>query len=62
MLLAFAERLLDINPRARPELNELQAIHGPTKRKSASSQHESPPKRHTVCLLSNFVFIIVAYY
>jgi len=27
-LLAFTQRLLNINPRARPALNELQAIHG----------------------------------
>ncbi len=31
LLLAFARRLVDVDPRARPELTELQAIHGPTK-------------------------------
>ena len=60
-LLAFAQRLLDVNPRARPELNELQAIHGPRKRKSATSRHEPLPKRHAVCLLSNFHLSIVPY-
>jgi serine/threonine protein kinase len=63
MLLAFAQRLLDVNPRARPGLNQLQGIHGPTKRKSAGSQQEPVPKRHascgeSVCLLSNSVLII----
>ena len=54
MLLAFAQRLLDVDPRARPGLNQLQAIHGPTKRKSARSPQEPVPKRHaSVCLLSN---------
>jgi serine/threonine protein kinase len=62
-LRAFAQRLLDVNPRARPGLNQLQAIHGPTKRKSARSQQEPVSKRHascgeSVCLLSNFVLII----
>lgn len=47
-LRAFARRLLGLNPRARPKLNELQAIHGPRKRKAAKSQHESVPKRHAV--------------
>src|SRR6266850_6118093 len=61
MLLAFAQRLLDVNPRARPELNELQVIHGPTKRKSTRTQHEHLPKRHVVCLLSKFDLIIVPY-
>ncbi len=54
MLLSFAERLLDSDPRARPELNQLPAMHGPTKRKSDGSQEESAPKRHAVCLLLNF--------
>jgi serine/threonine protein kinase len=63
MLRAFAQRLLDVNPRARPGLNQLQVIQGPTKRKSARSQHEPVPKRHascseSVCLLINFVLII----
>ncbi len=63
MLRTFAQRLLDVDPRARPGLNELQAIHGPTKRKSARSQQEPVPKRHascgeSVCLLSNIVLII----
>jgi serine/threonine protein kinase len=49
-LLAFAERLVDVNPRARPELNELQAIHEPRKRKSGRSRHEPRSKRHAVCL------------
>jgi len=61
MLRAFAQRLLDVNPKARPGLDELQGIHGPTKRKSARSQHDSEPvpKRHAascgepVCLLQN---------
>ena len=53
-LLAFAQQLPDVDPRARPGLNELQAIDGPTKRKSAPSQHESLPKRNAVCLLSKF--------
>ena len=54
MLLSFAERLLDSDPRARPELSQLPAMHGPTKRKSDGSQEESAPKRHAVCLLLNF--------
>ena len=60
MLLAFAQRLLDVNPRARPELNELQAIHihGPTKRKSTRTLHAPLPKRHAVCL---FDLIVVPY-
>jgi serine/threonine protein kinase len=63
MLWAFAQRLLDGNPKARPGLNQLQALHGPTKRKSEKSQQEPVPKRHascgeSVCLLSHFVFII----
>ena len=61
-LRTFAQRLLDVHPRARPGLNQLQVIHGPTKRKPGSQQ-ESIPKRHascdeSVCLLSNFVLII----
>jgi serine/threonine protein kinase len=61
MLRAFAQRLLYLNPRARPALNELRAIDGPKKRNSARSQEEPVPKRHascseSVCLLSNFVF------
>jgi serine/threonine protein kinase len=31
-LRAFAQRLLDVDPRARPELNQLQGIHGLRKR------------------------------
>jgi serine/threonine protein kinase len=61
-LLAFAQRLLDVNPRARPELSELQAIHGPAKRKSAPSQHDPLLKRHAgdvVCSSSSFDLIIV---
>ena len=54
MLLSFAERLLDSDPRARPELSQLPAMHGPTKRISDGSQEESAPKRHAVCLLLNF--------
>jgi serine/threonine protein kinase len=54
-LRAFAQRLLDVDPRARPGLDQLQAIYGPTQ-KSASHQ-ERVPKRHApwnepVCLLS----------
>ena len=56
MLLAFAPRLLDVDPRARPELNELQVIRGPTKRKSTRTQREPLPKRHAVRLSSNFDF------
>jgi len=37
----FAQRLLDSNPRARPEFNELQGSHGRGKRKASTSQHES---------------------
>ncbi|KAI0282266.1 hypothetical protein BGY98DRAFT_955055 [Russula aff. rugulosa BPL654] len=48
MLQAFAQRLLDVNPRARPALNELQSIDGP-KRKSTRSQQEPVPKRHASC-------------
>ncbi len=45
-LLVFARQLLDVDPRARPELSQLQAmIDGPTKRKRATSQHEPVPKR-----------------
>ncbi len=44
-LLAFARRLVDVNPRARPELTQLQAIHGPTKRKTATNPVEPIPKR-----------------
>ncbi|KAH9964146.1 kinase-like domain-containing protein [Russula dissimulans] len=47
-LRAFAQRLLDVDPRARPELNQPQVIHSPRKRKAAKSQHESVPKRHTI--------------
>ncbi|KAH9954605.1 kinase-like domain-containing protein, partial [Russula dissimulans] len=36
-LRAFAQRLLDVNPRARPELNQHQAIHRPRKRKATTS-------------------------
>jgi serine/threonine protein kinase len=54
-LRAFAQRLLDVDPRARPELNQLpeldqpelnqlQGIHGPRKRKAAKS-HDSVRKR-----------------
>jgi len=60
-LLAVAQRLLNLNPSARPKLNELQAIRGPTKRKSVTSQHEPLSKRHAVCLLSKFDLIIVPY-
>jgi serine/threonine protein kinase len=60
-LLAFAHRLLNVNPRARPELNELRGIHGSRKRKSATSRHEPVPKRHAVCLLSKFDLTIVPY-
>jgi len=55
-LLAFAQQLLDVNPRARPELNELQAIHGPIKRKLTRTQREPLPKRHAVCLFTEFWF------
>ena len=50
-LLAFAQRLLDVDPRARPGLGELQIFHGSTKRKQAKSptQHEPEPKRHASC-------------
>ncbi|KAI9513064.1 kinase-like domain-containing protein [Russula earlei] len=47
-LLAFARRLVDVNPRARPKLKDLQVMHGPTKRKSARLQHQPKPKRHAV--------------
>jgi serine/threonine protein kinase len=47
-LLAFAQRLLSINPRARPLLNQLQAINGTKKRRSARNQHEPAPKRPAV--------------
>ncbi|KAH9953314.1 kinase-like domain-containing protein [Russula dissimulans] len=47
-LRAFAQRLLDFNPRARPELNQLQAIHRPQKRKAEKSQHKSVPKHYAV--------------
>ena len=52
----FYQRFLDVNSRARPELNQLPAIHGPTKWQSARSQHEPILKRHAVCLLLNFYF------
>ena len=42
-LRAFAQRLLDVDPRARPGL---QGIHGPRKRKAAKIEHESVPKRY----------------
>jgi hypothetical protein len=45
-LRAFAKRLIDVDPRARPELNQLQAINGPRKLKAEKGQHESVPKRH----------------
>ncbi len=44
-LRAFAQRLLYVDPRARPELNQLQAINRPRKRKAEKGQHESVPKR-----------------
>jgi len=44
-LQAFAQQLLDSNPRARPKLDQLQAIHGPRKRKAAGSQYELVQKR-----------------
>ncbi len=44
-LLAFARQLVDVNPRARPELTQLQAMHGSTKRKTAPSPVEPIPKR-----------------
>ena len=40
-LRAFARRLVDVDPRARPGLNQLQAIHGPRKRKAPKGRHES---------------------
>ena len=43
-LRAFAQRLLDVNPSARPKLNQLQGI--PRKRKASESHHDSVPKRH----------------
>ena len=53
LLLAFARRLLNTNPRARPELRQLQSIHGPRKRKAASQQ-VPVPNRHAVDLCSLF--------
>jgi serine/threonine protein kinase len=40
MLLVFAQRLLDVRPSARPNLNELHAINGPIKRNLVTSQDE----------------------
>ena len=37
-LRSFAQRLLDVDPRARPELNQLQGIQGPQKRKATRSR------------------------
>ena len=45
---AFARRLLDVNARARPDLNKLEAIHGSRKRKAAESLPEPAPKRRAV--------------
>ncbi|KAI0255971.1 kinase-like domain-containing protein [Lactifluus subvellereus] len=47
-LLAFAQQLLSVNPRARPPLNQLRAINGPTKRRSARSLDGPVLKRHAV--------------
>jgi len=47
-LRAFAQRLLDVDPRARPELNQQQVTHSPRKRKAARGQHESVPKRYAI--------------
>jgi len=47
-LLAFAQQLLVVDPKARPPLNQLRAINGPTKRRSGISQHEPVRKRHAV--------------
>jgi serine/threonine protein kinase len=47
-LVAFAQRLLSVNPRARPRLNQLQALNGAKKRRSARNQHEPAPKRPAV--------------
>jgi serine/threonine protein kinase len=55
ILLEFASQLLDVNPRARPELSKLPVIQGPAKRKSARNEYEPVPKRHAVRLLQNFV-------
>jgi serine/threonine protein kinase len=63
-LRAFAQRLLDVDPRARPELdelpelNQLQGINGPRKRKAAKSHNDSVPKRYAVnrCVHSCFTY------
>ena len=52
-LLAVSRQLLSVNPRARPPLNQLRAIDGPTKRGQAKSQDE-PVRKRDWCILPNF--------
>jgi serine/threonine protein kinase len=44
----FAQQLLDVEPKARPELNQLQGIRRTRKRKTTKSLRESVPKRYAV--------------
>jgi serine/threonine protein kinase len=56
-LLAFGQQLLNVNPRARPPLDHLRAINGPTTRRSARSQHEPMRKRYQYrCVITKFCF------
>ncbi len=56
-LQAFAQQLLYVIPRARSELNQLQAIHGPQKQKHKSivwgAPGRSQKKETTSCLLAH---------
>ena len=45
-LRGFAQRLLDVDHRRRPELNQLQGI--PRKRKASESHDDTVPKRYAV--------------
>ena len=63
-LRSFARRLLGVDPRARPGLDQLQALHVATKWKPGRSQQEPIPKRHascgeSVCLMINFCFFCI---
>jgi serine/threonine protein kinase len=53
-LRAFSQQLLDINPRARPNLNQLQAIHVPRKRKAEKNQQVPVPKRYAANLFVHY--------
>ena len=57
LLLAFAHWLLNTNPRARPELSQLQAIHGPRMQKAATQQ-VPVPNQHGVDLCVHYQILL----